>query len=493
VWLYVCRGGVVRIAVVILLAIGIVLAPGCRKPNHAPDAPAVPSGPTSCAVGVEYTFSSSAADPDGDSVAIRFDWGDGDTSDWSAYVAAGDTVTGSHAWSAYAAYDVKAQTRDMRRAASSWSNGRRVSVARRWSRTLGGPANERAGSVVETSDGGYMIAAWFQSSSSFWLIKAGADGDTEWTRSYGVDSCLDAYSVRQTLDGGYIAVGLAECLGGHGGVCLVKTDEQGGLVWDTVMGRWGDINGYSVEQTRDSGYVIVGATRSYGQPWDAWLEKTDQRGREQWNRTLPGGNYECGYCVKQTSDGGYVFAGYTSSAGAGSDDFWLVRTDDSGATAWEQTFGGAGKDRAFCVLETQDGGFIVVGDTDDNGSGTGLWLIKTDASGIRMWDRTFGGSSRDRGRSVQETQDGGYIIAGSTMSYSAGAYDAWLIKTNANGDTVWTRTFGGTGDDIANSVQQTQDGGYIITGYTMSFGAGGQDVWLIKTDAEGRVDEGGGK
>jgi predicted secreted protein len=116
--------------------------------------------------------------------------------------------------------------------------------------------------------------------------------------------------------------------------------------------------------------------------------------------------------------------------------------------------------------------------------------MKIDASGNRVWDRKFGGSPGNCGRSVQETNDGGYIIAGSTGS---SAYDVWLIKTDASGDTAWSRTFGGIGDDIASSVQQTRDGGYIIAGHTESYGAGGQDVWLIKTDAEGRVDSLGGK
>jgi hypothetical protein len=483
------EGDLVRAAAAILSAVGIILCAGCKK-NHAPDTPSVPTGPTSCAVGVEYTFSSSATDPDGDSVSIRFDWGDGDTSEWSPCVAGGDTVSMEHSWTSYASHGVKAQARDRRGATSSWSSAHIASVAQTWTRTLGSSSDERAGSVVETSGGGYIVSAWSQSSSSLWLVKVRTDGDTEWTRSYHVDSCLDAYCVRQTYDGGYIAVGLAQCSGGYGGIYLVKTDGQGTLVWDTVMGRWGDINGYSIEQTRDSGYIIVGATRVYGQPWDAWLEKTDQRGREQWNRTLPGGNYERGNCVKQTNDGGYVFAGYTSSEGAGSDDFWLVKTNDSGATAWDRTFGGPSKDEAFCVLQSQDGGFIVAGDSDMYGSGSSLWLMKIDASGNRVWDRKFGGSPGNCGRSVQETNDGGYIIAGSTGS---SAYDVWLIKTDASGDTAWSRTFGGIGDDIASSVQQTRDGGYIIAGHTESYGAGGQDVWLIKTDAEGRVDSLGGK
>jgi hypothetical protein len=154
------------------------------------------------------------------------------------------------------------------------------------------------------------------------------------------------------------------------------------------------------------------------------------------------------------------------------------------ATAWTKTFGGSDNDVASSVEQTSDGGYIVAGWTGSYGAGSyDVWLIKTDSSGDMAWNKTFGGPDGDQAASVRQTSDGGYIIAGFTASYGAGGQDAWLIKTDSSGDMAWNKTFGGSGDDGANSVEQTSDGGYIVAGSSASYGAGGGDVWLIKVAA----------
>ena len=206
-------------------------------------------------------------------------------------------------------------------------------------------------------------------------------------------------------------------------------------------------------------------------------------------KTFGGSKVDNGSSIQQTADGGYIIAGETSSYGAGAADVWLIKTDASGDTAWTRTFGGSESDHGRSIQQTADGGYIIAGETNSYGAGVfDVLLIKTDASGDMVWTRTFGGSEDDGGYSIQKTADGGYIIAGYTTSYGAGGYDVWLIKTDASGDMVLTSTFGGSGSDRGNSIQQTADGGYIIVGRTSSYGAGGRDVLLIKTDEDGNVE-----
>jgi hypothetical protein len=244
--------------------------------------------------------------------------------------------------------------------------------------------------------------------------------------------------------------------------------------------------GYSVQPTSDGGYIITGSTESYGNgDADVYLVKTDANGDSLWTKTFGGASQDYGSSLQLTSDGGYVIAGRTEY-GNGDKDVYLIKTDANGDTLWTKTYGGTSLDFGFFVLQTTDGGFIITGATESFGNGgRDVYLVKTDANGIEQWAQSFGGSVFDIGNCVQQTTDGGYIIVGGTNSFGNGNRDVYLVKTDDNGVEQWNQTFGGVEFDVGNSVKQTSDGGYIITGRTASFGAGDKDVYLIKTDGSG--------
>ena len=261
--------------------------------------------------------------------------------------------------------------------------------------------------------------------------------------------------------------------------------------WEkTFGGAYNDV-GRSVQETSDLGYIITGDAESFGAgPPNAYLIKTDASGDldPAWpeNPKSFGGAYnDAGCSVQETSDLGYIIAGYTNSFGAGRFDVYLIKTDADGNEMWHKTFGGANEDVGRSVQQTEDGGYIIAGYTDSFGAGRfDVYLVKTDADGNLEWYKTFGGPEDDDGYSVQQTKDLGYIIAGDTKSFGAGHFDVYLVKTDASGNLQWEKTFGGADIDGGISVAETSDLGYIIAGYTDSFGAGGHDIYLIRLEVQ---------
>ena len=368
----------------------------------------------------------------------------------------------------------------------------------KFTQTFGGSGGDYGESVSQTSDGGYIIAGATSSygagNRDFWLIKTDIQGNWEWENTYGGEFDEYAYSVQQTLDGGYIITGETSSYGSAGSIdiWLVKTDDNGHRLWAKSFGGASFESAFCVLQSNDGGFVIAGNTGSYGAGGsDLWIIKANSSGTEEWNKTYGGLDHDYGTSIQHTSDGGFIILGSTRSLGAGGLDIYLIKIDSSGNLIWSKTFGGTDDDYGACVQQTSDGGFIIRGDTSSYGSGNSdFWIIKTDSSGNEEWNNTFGGTDNDWGYSstIQQTTEGGYITTGETYSYGAGVSDVWLIKINNIGNEEWSVTFGGANDDYGSSVQQTNDGGYIVTGATWSFGEGTGDVWLIKTDENGEIE-----
>ena len=365
-------------------------------------------------------------------------------------------------------------------------------------KTFGGSGEDEGYCVVQSSDGGYIITGGTTSSGEgaydVWLVKTNSIGDHEWNKTYGGTGHDTAKCVVQTSDGGYIITGKTSSFSlGFDDVWLIKTNSTGDHVWNQTYGGVDQDNGESVLQTSDGGYIIVGSTESFAVgSYDVWLIKTNSIGEHEWNQTFGGTDRDEGYCVAQTSDGGYIITGYKWISGT-SRDVWLIKTDENGKHLWNQTFGGTGLDEGYCVAQTADGGYIITGYTTpvDAGIYSDVWLIKTDQNGNEEWNQTYGAELSDAGRCVQQTPDGGYIITGTaefiptafTMSIRIWGADPniWLIKTDENGNIMWDQTYGGTDYDEGWYISQTSDGEYIITGFTESYGAdGSEDIWLLK-------------
>ena len=364
-----------------------------------------------------------------------------------------------------------------------------TSCAPEWNQTYGGPNGDSAYSVVETGDGGYAIAGSTGSFGAggwdFWLVKTDAAGNMEWNQTYGGTDHDEARSVVETSDGGYALAGITCSFDVAGGdFWLVKTDSAGNALWNQTYGGTNWDWAWSVVETGDGGYALAGSTWSFGAgSADFWLVKTDSAGNMEWNQTYGGPDDELGNSVVGTSDGGYALAGWTESLGAGSADFWLVKTDSAGNMEWNQTYGGSSYDHGYSVVVTEDGGYAIAGLTNSFGAGGhDAWLVKTDSAGNASWTQTYGGTSDDDAYSVVETGDGGYAIAGHTNSFGAGASDFWLVKTDSAGNMEWNQTYGGPDEEGARSVVQTSDGGYALAGNTGGYP--NYDFWLVKTEPD---------
>ncbi|NQT34522.1 T9SS type A sorting domain-containing protein [bacterium] len=356
-----------------------------------------------------------------------------------------------------------------------------------WSRTYGGEYGDVCFSAVQTSDRGFALAGYTLSFDveeiSIWLVRTDENGDSLWSRIYGGDWLYLCNSIVQTSDGGFaLAGGTVNPDLSENYPWLLRTDENGDSLWSRRL----DVGGYGscsvVVQTMDGDLVLGGRCESNTS--DSWLAIIADNGDTRWLRRYRGIPLSACNSLIQTEDGGFLLVGITHSLGQErSVDFGLLRTDKNGDSLWTRNYGGSSIDECYSIIQTADGGFALVGGTYSFGEGRrNIWLLCIDVNGDSLWSRTYGGRAFDNCSDILQTDDGGFALVGTTLSFGAGEADLWLVRTDDNGDSLWSRTFGGyAGDGTYSQLFQTDDGGFALTAVTNSFGAGSSDFWLVKT------------
>jgi hypothetical protein len=360
-----------------------------------------------------------------------------------------------------------------------------------WTRVYGGEGYDWGYSVQQTADSGFIIMgqtnSFGEGNLDFWLLKTNANGDTLWTKTYGGNEDDEGWCVHQTLDGGFIMSGHTESFGlSEDDFWIVKTDSQGVKEWDKMYGGDEDNDKCVLRETLDKGYILLGASEvmDTGND-DVLLVKINDKGDIEWSKTFGDSLHNEVGSIDVTSDSGFIITFTYEEPDSRDQNIQILKTDSLGNIKWTKNMGGSENETIApnSVKQTSDGGYVIFATTESFGSGgEDIWLVKTDEQGETLWTKTFGGFSTDFCIGGDQTLDGGYIVLARTTSFGAGNIDAWLIQTDQNGEILWTKTFGGTGYDVGACVRQTFDGGYIISGATQSFAANLIDLWLIRLE-----------
>ena len=358
-----------------------------------------------------------------------------------------------------------------------------------WAKNFGGSGEDTPRSVIETMDGGLAVLGFTNSTdldlaekslpvNDYWLLKLDSSGNLEWSKTYGGSKDDRGQQVIQTSDGGYAITGYAMSDDGDG--------------------------------SNNEGFH------------DNWIIRLDGQGNIQWERSFGFAGHDHSYDLVETADGGFFFSGFldvTSSNGLGSTDkgtgiaahgvgeFWGTKIDGQGNLQWRKYFGGTNNDRSFGTVNAHDGGYIMIGasesddfDISDPKGSYDYWAVKVDKNGNFEWERSFGGTGIEQAQDIAPTEDGSYVIVGNTfstdiqVSKNNGESDIWLIKIDENGTLLWEKSFGGTGFEDAHSVKRSRDGGFLICGNSKSAdgdasnNVGENDIWLLKTDSQGNLE-----
>lgn len=404
-------------------------------------------------------------------------------------------------------------------------------------KTIGGSKNDVFQSVVKTTDGGYAILGYTQSndfdisnksneSFDFWLMKFSSDDNLLWQQTYGGTEDDRGFDIITTNDGGFALFGFSKSTdidvsenSGAQDFWLIKLTNDGSISWEQSYGFIGADTGNTLLQTSDNGFLITGVldvTASNGQGnskttqrhsgGDVWAIKINSSGNLEWSRYFGGSFTDTPFGIAETNNNEYIIAAssdsndFNISENKGSYDFWILKISNEGDLIWEKNFGGSEIDEPRGIISTNDGNFLIVGDTRSsdqdvtiNNGGADLWILKISSDGNLIWEKTHGGSSFDVARSVSKTQDNGFLIAGYSRSSNndftnQGQSDAWILKIDNNGEKLWQKFIGGSENDFLFDAIELNNQSIIAVGesssadFDISKNKGFSDALIIKTN-----------
>ncbi len=354
-----------------------------------------------------------------------------------------------------------------------------------WTHAYGGGGQDIAFGVASISDGGFVAVGRSRSFSSdygIFAVRVDAMGDTLWTRTYGGASFDQAAGVCEVSGNDFLIVGSTASYGaGSYDAYVIRISSAGDTLWTRTYGTPSLDYGYAIVPSADGGFALAGSTTTPGQSLNALLLKADANGNVIWQHSYGGTNVDEAFSLQQTSDNGYLLGGRSVPPGGVRPDMFAVRTNSAGDTLWTRRYGNEDWEEGAGAVETMDGGVFIAGwkqsiSNNDNN----FFVVRANANGNQQWSATYGGAFLDRATALRQSSDGGCILAGYTLSSGAGASDYYFLKFDTEGDTTWSRTCGGLGEDILYALDVTSDGGYIAAGMSSSYGQGGGDFWLVR-------------
>jgi uncharacterized delta-60 repeat protein len=406
-----------------------------------------------------------------------------------------------------------------------------------WQIMYGGSGDDYALSIQETADGGYIVCGYSYSTdipgvtnnggSDYYIIKLNSDGSVAWQDMYGGSDDDYARTIQETADGGYIVCGDSWSedipdVTNHDWAdsYIIKLNSDGSVAWQEMYGGGHRDMARSIRETADGGYIVCGYSYSTDIPgvtnngeYDYYIIKLNSDGFVAWQKMYGGSGSDSAQSIQETSDGGYIVGGYSSSTNIpdnthkGGNDYYIIKLDSDGSVAWQKMYGGSGDDYAWSIQETADGGYIVCGRSEStdilgvmNNGGNDPYVLKLKSDGSLAWQGKYGGGSDDSANSIQKTADGGYIVCGDSWSEDIpgvtnnGLSDSYIIKLDSYGYIAWQEMYGGGSVDSANSIQETADGGYIVCGESYSTDIPGvtnngeRDYYIIRLDSNGWIE-----